>query len=508
MSLTQGIHRANQLWPQNVALVDGEVRHTWAQHADRIARFAAVAQRFGVQPGDRVAMLGGNSHRMLEFYFGTLWAGGVIVPVNTRWSATEVRACLEDSDPLLLIWEPAFEALALEAAEGLSIERWAPNDYEAKLAAHSPVQDARRTGSDLAALFYTGGTTGRSKGVMLSHDNLVANAMNAMANMSINGDTVHLHTSPLFHVAGGSRPFTVSLAGGRHVMLPAFEPLSFLELIERERVDITVVVPTMLRRLVGEPALQTTDLSSLRMLSYGASPMPEALLRDAIDAMPGVQFLQSYGMTELSPVATVLAPRFHTFDGPDAGRTHSAGRAVVGADVAIVGEDGQHVGVDEVGEVCVRGPMVMQGYWRNPEATADAVRDGWMHTGDVGYLDRDGFLFLVDRAKDMIVSGGENVFSVEVEAALYEHPNVHECAVIGIPNEQWGEAVHAVVVPRSIADFDADSLVAFCRQQLAAFKCPKSISVVDGELPKSGAGKILKTELRKPFWDGETRGIS
>lgn len=510
MSLTQGIHRANQLWPQRTALVDGERRYTWAQHRQRVAHLAGALLERGLQNGDRVAMLGQNSAAMIEYYFAVLWAGGVLVPVNTRWSAEEIRHCLDDSDPAIVMWDAAFAELA-EQALALTSHSYAtlPAELiESAMAQAEPALDRRRTGSDLAALFYTGGTTGRSKGVMLSHDNLIANAMNAMANMRINGETVHLHTSPLFHVAGGSRPFTVALAGGTHVMLRSFEPEPFLELIARERVTITIVVPTMLRRLLATPGLADADLSSLRLLSYGASPMPEALLRDAMRKMPNVAFLQSYGMTELSPVATVLEPKFHVFEGPDAGRTASAGRAVVGADVAIVDDAGRHLDAGDVGEVCVRGPMVMQGYWRNEAATDEAIVDGWMHTGDVGYLDEDGFLFLVDRAKDMIVTGGENVYSSEVESALYEHPNVHECAVIGIPDEQWGEAVHAVVVAKSASTFDADEVIAFCQQRIARYKCPKSISLHDAELPKSGAGKILKTELRKPFWSGSQRSIN
>lgn len=510
MSLTQGIHRAVQLWPERTALVDGDLRYTWKQHAERVARLAGALLERGLSSGDRVAMLGQNSAAMIEYYFAVLWAGGVLVPVNTRWSAEEVRHCLEDSDPLIVMWEAELADLA-EQAMALSTKTYKtlPADQiDAAIADATPAEDRRRSGSDLAALFYTGGTTGRSKGVMLSHDNLIANAMNAMANMKISGDTVHLHTSPLFHVAGGSRPFTIALVGGTHVMLRSFEPESFLAIIERERVTLTIVVPTMLRRLLAASSLGSADLSSLGLLSYGASPMPEALLRDAMQKMPGVAFLQSYGMTELSPVATVLEPRFHVFEGADAGRTASAGRAVVGADVAIVDADGRHLSYGEVGEVCVRGPMVMQGYWRNEAATIEAVVDGWMHTGDVGYLDTDGFLFLVDRAKDMIVTGGENVYSSEVESALYEHPNVHECAVIGIPDEQWGEAVHAVVVAKSATQFDADEVIAFCQQRIARYKCPKSITVHDAELPKSGAGKILKTELRKPFWSGSQRSIN
>ena len=236
--------------------------------------------------------------------------------------------------------------------------------------------------------------------------------------------------------------------------------------------------------------------------------MPEAVLREALERMPGIRLLQSYGMTELSPVATVLTPEYHTFEGPNAGRTASAGRPVYNADVMIAGEDGEPLPGGAIGEVCVRGPMVMKGYWNLPELTAETLRGGWMHTGDAGYLDADGFLFVVDRLKDMIVSGGENVYSAEVEDAIYLHPDVAECAVIGVPDEQWGEAVHAVVVPKAEAMLDEDAIVAHCRARIAGFKCPRSVDIRRTELPKSGPGKILKTDLRKPFWDGRERAVN
>jgi long-chain acyl-CoA synthetase len=331
--------------------------------------------------------------------------------------------------------------------------------------------------------------------------------MTALVNLGIREDSVHLHVSPLFHVAGGSRVFTTTVAGGTHATIPRFEPDLFLRAIETFRVTVTVVVPTMLNALLQHPDLDRYDLSSLKLLTYGASPMPEELLRQAMARFPDIGFLQSYGMTELSPVATCLPPRYHVFTGPDAGRIRSAGQAVYNADVAIFDKDDRPLAPGQVGEVCVRGPMVMQGYWRQPELTAEALRSGWMHTGDAGYLDAQGFLFLVDRVKDMIISGGENVYSAAVENVIYQFPGVHECAVIGIPSEQWGEAVHAIVVPRAGAVIDTDALLAHCRGQLAGYECPKSVEVRAEELPKSGPGKILKTELRKPFWQNESRSI-
>lgn len=519
MQLAQTLRRSARLQGERTALVDGDVRYSWRAFEDRVARIAGGLRGLGVRDGDRVAMLANNSHRYVEFFFATFWAGGIAVPINTRWAAPEVRHALDDSGARLLVVDPAhLDAGRAQIADGAAIDRLllaageeetaeGTEHWEA-LARGEAVEDASRGYDDVACLFYTGGTTGRSKGVMLTHANLVTNSMTAMLNMDIRADAVHLHTSPMFHVAGGARLFSVTLAGGTHVVIPRFDVDVFLDVIERERVTITIIVPTMLTRLVRHPDLERRDLSSLRLLSYGASPMPEAVLREALERMPGIRLLQSYGMTELSPVATVLGPEQHVFEGPEAGRTASAGQPVYNADVMIADAEDRPLPPGEIGEVCVRGPMVMKGYWNLPELSAETLRGGWMHTGDAGYLDEDGFLFVVDRLKDMIVSGGENVYSAEVEDAIYLHPEVAECAVIGIPDEQWGEAVHAVVVAKAGATLTADALIAHCRSRIAAYKCPRSVEIRSGELPKSGPGKILKTDLRSPFWDGRDRGVN
>jgi long-chain acyl-CoA synthetase len=522
MQLTQGIHRAVQLHPHRPALLCDERTVHWREFADRVARLAGAFRRLGVTHGDRIAIVSNNSDRYVECYFATLWVGAVILPINTRASIDEMAACLDDAEPVLLACDRVHVAAARTLRErctsigGLVLaDRALPGAEDADFAhwedlarSSAPIDDVRSGGSDLACLFYTGGTTGRAKGVMLSHDNLMANSMMQIANLGLGDGAVHLHVSPMFHVAGGARLFSVTAAGATHATIGAFDPDAFLAAIERFKVTVTVVVPTVLNRLVDHPHLDRYDLSSLRLLCYGASPMPEALLKRALDRFKGIAFLQSYGMTELSPVATMLMPRYHTFDGPDAGYTRSAGQAVFNADVVAMDEHDRAVSTGTIGEICVRGPMVMQGYWRQPELTAQAVRDGWMHTGDAGYIDERGFVFLVDRVKDMIVTGGENVYSAEVENAIYQHPAVHECAVIGVPSDVWGEAVHAIVVPKPNATVSAAEIVAFCRERLAHYKAPKTCEVRAAELPKSGAGKIMKAELRKPFWKDATRGIN
>ncbi|MCC5888566.1 MAG: long-chain fatty acid--CoA ligase [Gammaproteobacteria bacterium] len=520
MQLAQTVRRSALLYPDQPALIEADVRYSWREFAERVARLAGGLIELGLAPGDRVAMLADNSHRYVEFFFATFWAGGIAVPINTRWAAPEIRFALDDCGAGILIADPAHaDAASAQREQGaglshlvLAADRGTPAasgwSHWEDLARSSPAADAGRGFEDIACLFYTGGTTGRSKGVMLSHANLVTNSLTAMLNMDIRAGTVHLHVSPMFHVAGGARLFSVTLAGGTHVVIPKFEIEPFLAAIERERVNITIIVPTMLNRLMQHPDLERRDLSSLRLLSYGASPMPAALLQRALERLPGVRFLQSYGMTELSPVATVLMPEFHTFEGPHAGFTASAGQPVYNADVAIRDADGNDLPPGEIGEVCVRGPMVMKGYWKQPELTAEVLRDGWMHTGDGGYMDEHGFLYVVDRIKDMIVTGGENVYSAEVEDALYAHPAVAECAVIGVPSEQWGEAVHAEVVLKSGRVATESELITHCKARIAGFKCPRSIRFQSSELPKSGAGKILKTELRAPFWQDRQRAVN
>jgi long-chain acyl-CoA synthetase len=521
MQLTQGIHRAVQLHPDRAALVCDERDVDWREFAGRIARLAGAFRTLGVASGDRIAIVSNNGDRYVEFYFATLWCGGVILPINTRASLDEMAACLDDAEPTLLACDRAHLATARSLRERCrsirALALAAPDDdrtdddvvgWEDLVETHAPIVDARRHGNDLACLFYTGGTTGRAKGVMLSHDNLMANSMMHIANLGLGDGAVHLHVSPMFHVAGGARLFSVTAAGATHAVIGAFDPDTFLAAIERFKVTVTVVVPTVLNRLVAHPNLERFDLSSLKLLSYGASPMPEALLARALERFKGIAFLQSYGMTELSPVATMLMPRYHTFDGPDAGYTRSAGQAVYNADVIAMDEHDAPVPTGTIGEICVRGPMVMQGYWRQPELTAQTIRDGWMHTGDAGYIDARGFVFLVDRVKDMIVTGGENVYSAEVENVIYRHPAVHECAVIGVPSDAWGEAVHAIVVPKQNAIVSGADIIAFCRDRLAHYKAPKTCEVLTHELPKSGAGKIMKAELRKPFWKNATRGIN
>jgi len=520
MGITQCIKRAVQQNRRGLATAFGARTRRWDEFADRVARLAGGLRELGVQPGDRVAVLALNSDRYLEIYAAVPWAGAVVVPLNTRWSATENVYALGDSGAVVLIIDDAFTGVARDLCAGAPSlraivhmgEAATPDDmssYE-DLAEHAaPMADVGRCGEDLAGIFYTGGTTGVPKGVMLSHRSLWANAAGAMH--LIEGptpDSVYLHAAPMFHAADFFGTLCTLLGGGRHAMIPGFGVEPVLAAIEQHRITHTLLVPTMVHLLVADPLVPAFDLGSLRMLLYGGSPMPEAVLRRALSVLHGCRFVQAYGQTELSPVATVLTPEYHRFDGPTAGKLASAGRATSCCEVQVVDPAGSELPRGAVGEIRVRGLNTMLGYWNKPAETAATFRDGWVYTGDAGRMDAEGFLFVVDRVKDMIISGGENIYTVEVENACVKHPAVSQCAVIGIPHEAWGEAVHAIVVPRAGARLSAEELIAHCRQLIAGYKCPRSIEFRTEPLPLSGAGKVLKRELRRPYWEGRDRQVN
>ena len=495
-SLIQGLRRAVQLRSSAAAVVDSDSRFSWEELADRVARLAGAFVARGLEAGDRVALLALNSHRSLESFYAAIHAGGIIVPLNHRLADEELARLLADCSPAILVLGSEFEdrAEALLSALPYPVEVIRASDWERVLALASPVPDAGCADDDIACIFYTSGTTGEAKGVMLSHSNLNANTLNVLAELHFDTTTVHLHHGPLFHVAAAARLFSVTHVAGCHVFLPRFDPQEVIAAVSEARITVATFVPTMLRALLDDPMLTCSDMSSLELITYGSAPMPEPLLREVMAALPRAGFAQSYGMTELSPVATMLGRGDHL---AGKGLLRSAGRAVTTAEVAIVDPDGRHLATGQRGEIIVRGPMVMQGYWNRPDFTAKVLRDGWMHTGDVGYLDEAGYLFVVDRIKDMIVTGGENVYSQEVEDCIATLPGVAECAVIGLPDPKWGEAVHAEVRVKSGHELDQDQIVAHCRQHLAGFKCPKSVRLRTTPFPLNGAQKISKADLRR-----------
>jgi acyl-CoA synthetase (AMP-forming)/AMP-acid ligase II len=502
MQLTQGLHRSLQTTPERIATVFGTRERTFEEQADRVARLAAALLALGTGTGDRVGILALNSDRYAEYLLAVPWAGGVLNPVNIRWSVAEIAYSLNDSGTCGLLVDDVFAPIGEELRKSCPGLKWliycgehsVPTGmvgYEELISAHPPAPDARRCGDDLAGLFYTGGTTGFPKGVMLSHRNIVTSALGSLATrQGVQGGSVLLHAAPMFHVAGLFGWVAQALTGGVHVIVPAFKPDAVLAAIRDHGVTDVVLVPTMIQMLVDDPAMGEYNTSSLRDILYGGSPISEALLTRAMRLLPEVRFTQVYGMTEAAPVVSLLWHQDHH------GRLlKSAGRVAPHGEVEVIDESGKPAPTGAVGEICVRGDHVTCGYWNRPDETAAVLVDGWYRTGDAGYLDASGFLYVVDRVKDMIITGGENVYGAEVENALGSHPSVAACAVIGLPSDQWGEAVHAVVVPAPGTNIDPDELQKHVRAQLAGYKVPRSVEVVE-QLPLSAVGKVLKRQLR------------
>ena len=517
-SMTQLIRRASQTIGSKLATVDGERRQTWSEFENQVACFAGGLQHLGVKADDCVAILALNSDRYFEFMFAVPWAGAVFQPVNTRLAGPEVVYWLNDSEAKILVVDSSFVALVNEIKSDLShVEQFIfiddaelPEGYLAysDVVDCNPISDSGRNNDDVAGLFYTGGTTGRSKGVMLSHTNLVVNAFQGVSILDCRPDDRILHVAPMFHIADAFICMTTAAVGGSNYFLPSFDPVSTMRAMQDYKIERLLLVPTMINMLVNHPELEQYDLNSVRCIMYGASPMPESVIKKSLQVLPTTKMYQAYGQTETAPLITALPPERHVFDGPLAGKTKSAGQAAPGVDLAIMDDEQNILPAGSIGEICMRGPNIMLGYRNMPEQTNSTIIDGWMHTGDGGYLDEEGFLFIVDRVKDMIISGGENVYSAEVENAIYQHEAVNQCAVIGIPHEKWGEQVHAVVVLREGQSLDEESMISHCKALIAGFKCPRSVSFQSEALPLSGAGKILKTELRKPYWGEEGRNVN
>jgi long-chain acyl-CoA synthetase len=491
-SFVAPLERSLQVAADECAVICEHGRFTYSELHARAHRLVGALRAMGLQPGDRVAVVGPNCHRYLELYLAVPAGGFVLVPLNARHTETELRYVLEDSGSRVLFGDGRFEGLAVAVDRFIAL----PAGYDELIAETEPAPWGEPQGDDLAGLFYTGGTTGKAKGVMLTHDNLIANAYHFMACWPFTPETRWLVVAPMFHAAGTIGVLATVWNAGRHVILPAFDAAAVLDTIERERVTATLVVPTMMAALADEQARQPRDVSSLRWLSHGSSPVATSVLRRTHAAFADSSMLHIYGSTETAPILTLLPGEEKLLDAPQA---HSCGKPAVGIELQVVDPSGRSVPPQTVGEVRVRGANVSQGYWRRPQATEQALGTGWYLTGDLGYLDDRGHLYLVDRAKDMIVSGGENVYSCEVEEVLYLHPAVREAAVFGVPDECWGEAVQAVVVTSgAVTEVE---LLAHCRERIAAYKTPKHIEFREEPLPKSGAGKVLKKELREPYWE-------
>lgn len=495
-TIAAALRRAVAVAPDAEAAVSGGTRLSYADLDRRCRHLAGALLEAGLRPGDRVAVVGANSHQYLECYLAIPATGLVLVPLNTRSSERELRAALADAGTRWLFTDQPTPALA-EAVERL-VELG--EDYERLLADAPAIPEwpGEVTEGDLAGLFYTGGTTGRAKGVMLPHRALVANAFHFMAYWPFSERTRWLVAAPMFHLAGTIGVLATVWRGGSHVFLPRFSAAGALDLAAAEGATHTLVVPTMLAAMADEQLRSPRRLTGLTHLAHGGSPCATEILRRARSAFPGATLLHVYGATETAPIATMFPEEERFLDLP---RIRSCGQPAVGVDLRVVREDRTPTSPGEVGEVEVRGPNVTIGYWQQPEATASVLREGWYATGDLGRMDGESYLYLVDRAKDMIVTGGENVYSTEVEEVLFRHPRVAEAAVFGVPDDTWGEAVMAVVVPRA-EPVTVEELLEHCRRELAGYKVPKRIELRAEPLPVSGAGKVLKRALREPYWEG------
>ncbi len=495
------IRRAERIARERLALVCGEKRLSYGEFTDRLRRLHTIVNDLAPERGDRVAVLAFNSIAFIELYCGVSAAGRVQVPLNFRWAQPELAYALVDSGARILFTDRDPGTLADLVDRVIRIDL---GEYEALLAAAEPTPFDERSlaEDDLAGIFYTGGTTGASKGVMLTHRNLIANTMHVqMLNPRVDGD-VDLVMAPLFHAAGSASVLQCIFAGIPQIIVPVFDPGLVLDVIAAEGVTHTLGVPTMVAATVEEQLTRPRAIPCFRNYAHGGSPMALEVLRRGKIAFEGVEFVHLYGATETAPLVTGMRHEEQLLGTPG---EKSAGQAAIGVEIVIRSVEGLPLADGEPGEVTIRGNNIMVGYWNKPEQTAAALRDGWYWSGDLGKVDTNGYLYLLDRSKDMIISGGENVYCTEVEDALYTHPAVLEATVFGIPHTRWGEAVHAVVVPR--APVDAATLIAHCKALIAGYKVPRSIAFQTDPLPKSGPGKVLKRELRAPYWAAHDTAI-
>jgi len=518
MQATQMLKQAVALSRDGIATISESRCRTWGDIAHRVPRIAGALRGMGLKRGDRVAVLAMNSDRYLELFFAVPWAGGALVPLNIRWSTAENAYALQEAGVHILLVDDHFVSQARELKErcpdlarvvhiGNGSTPEGMGSIEALQEGSEAVPDAAVKDDELYVVFYTGGTTGTPKGVSLSHRAIVYSSLCYLAMLPSIESVRFLYVGGFFHFSGASPLWYVTLAGGTHVILPKFEVGPVMRAIGEHRVTNATLIPTMVTMMMNHQDFEQHDFKSLRTCIYGGAPMPEALMLEAMRKLPTWRFYQIYGMTESGGFATMLRWRDHAPDREGGSKLRSAGQAAIGVDVEVRRADRSRAAPGEVGEIAVRSDAVMTGYFANPEATSAVLSDGWMHTGDGGYMDEDGFLFIVDRIKDMIVSGGENVYSVEVERALYAHPAVREAAVFGIPHDRWGEAVHAVVVLKDGAAATQEELVSHCRAVIAGYKCPRSIEFRQEPLPTTPVGKIRKNVLRDPHWVGHARTI-
>jgi len=517
------LYRGVDLYPQKVGVVSGACRYTYAQFGERCERLAAGLVAEGVRPGDRVAYLSFNNNQLLEGYYGVPLMRGTVMPLNVRLQPSELIAILNHAEARMLIFEndfaPCVEVLRPACP---SIQRFVAIDGPVPQA-DFPLEDLMSRGrldrpdlfsfreNEISELFYTSGSTGTPKGVMLSHRTIFMHALLVGLTGICNDTTVELHTIPLFHANGWGRPQIATMYGTRQIMVRRFDPVQVLRLIQEERVSSFAVVPTMANALLNCPELGKFDISSMQEIFIGGAASSVELIARMEQAF-GCRVFVGYGLTETSPVATCAHPKSTVEFADDQDRLRHqamAGWPIPGCEVRVVDLHMQDVPRDmqSIGEIVVRGDNVMDGYFREPEATQAVMSDGWLHTGDMAVWDAENYIQIVDRKKDIIISGGENISSIEVEKAIFAHPAVLECAVVAAPDPKWGEVPVAIVVLKPGQELTAEQLTAFLMERLGKFKLPRIIEFTEGPLPKTGTGKILKRELRETFWQGRARRV-
>ncbi len=521
------LRRALAVYGDQEAVVSGDLRFTYKQLGERVNRWANLMRSFGVQQGERVAIISQNDHRMLDGFFGAPLAGVVYMPINFRLIAADFEYMLNHAEAKVLIVEnwliPTIEAVRSQlknveqfiafSDSGEIPAGWQNYDALLDAASNEPAAPAEVNENDMATILYTSGTTGKPKGVMLTHRNLYLNAMNSIIEFGLKHDDVYLHTLAMFHCNGWGLPYAVTGVGGKHVVVKKYDPASFFDLVTREGMTFACMPPTMINMALNHPLTDEQRAAlprkGMRIGTAGSAP-PRALIEGMQERL-GWQVIQIYGLTETSPFLTVSKVKPHMCDWPTEEKYRvqtRTGYTMLGVETRVVDEEGKDVAADgqQVGEVIARSNVVMKGYWRQPEATDSVIVDGWFHTGDMATMDTEGMIEIVDRKKDLIISGGENISSIEVEGMLYKHPAVLEAACIAIPDEKWGEVPAALVVFKPGMTATESHIIQFCRDNLAHYKCPKSISFIDA-LPRTATGKIQKNLLRDTYWKGRGKRV-
>ncbi len=512
------LRKARNLFPNKVAVVDDDRSFTYAQVGERVDSLARFFHTRAIQPQDRISILEVNSAAFLETYYAAAGIGAILNPLNYRLAAKEIAFILRDSGSQWLVAASRFASLVEGIlAEDTPLEGivWigeSPSfsagveyyEYDTAIRTHAgQFEPAVIHEDDVAHLYYTSGTTGRPKGVMLTHKNVCLHALGTIAELKLTDSDIWGHIAPMFHLADAWAAFAITWVGGCHVMVAQFEAEAVMTTIEKQRITLSNMIPTMLNLMIKHPKVADFDFSSLRVILSGGAPIAPEVVHSIMDTF-GCDYIQTYGMTETSPYLTFSIIKQHLQNLPPEDQfkyKSKTGRPFMGVDLKVVDETGYPVAADEtqVGEIWVRGDTVTPGYWNLKKETEQAFSDGWLRTGDLAVVDTEGYVNIVDRKKDMIVTGGENVYSTEVENVLYMHPKVLEAAVFSIPDEKWGEAVAAAVVLKQSQTATESEIIQFCKTHQASYKAPKTIVFID-ELPKTGSGKIYKKALRDPYW--------